>query len=262
MLRRLLASKAQSDVCCHGVDLVREQPVWFAALPLAQRYRVAFTGGVSVAQLPFSDAKFDAVISQFGIEYADLQFAIPEALRVLRPGGLLGFLMHHEASRPANLARVELGQAQWLLSSGWLEAGSKMCDALSLTAHEAGRRELASSSAWAKVRQTYDGLTSELQAMAQRSACPDLFFDAQHWMSQAFRVSASQGVSAGRLAAQEVRGLIQDTQTRLNDMLGHVLSHEQISAVVAMIAADGGGPAQASLLDDRGHLLGWWVQRG
>ncbi len=59
---------------------------------------VTFQGEVDVTELPFADGSFDAVTSQFGIEYAPLDKAIPEAARVLKSGGRMGLLLHHVAS--------------------------------------------------------------------------------------------------------------------------------------------------------------------
>ncbi|MFD2451833.1 class I SAM-dependent methyltransferase [Ideonella paludis] len=194
LLRRFLASNQDAQAHCHGVDLVPESPTWLGTLRPAQRDRVDFTGSVSVTRLPFDDACFDAVVSQFGIEYADLSLAIPEAVRVLRPSGRLGLLMHHQASRPVALARVELEHAAWLQNSGWLRAAFQMCTAMALTSHIAGRQELNSSPDWARVRYDYDSLTRQVQSRAAASSCPDLLWDAQNWMTQAFRVSATEGL--------------------------------------------------------------------
>jgi SAM-dependent methyltransferase len=52
-------------------------------------------GGIDLAWLPFADGDFNCVVSQFGLEYSSHHSAIPEALRVLRPGGFGLFLMHN-----------------------------------------------------------------------------------------------------------------------------------------------------------------------
>lgn len=44
--------------------------------------------------LPFASNSFDFVSSQFALEYADSELAIPELFRVLKPGGKLVAVMH------------------------------------------------------------------------------------------------------------------------------------------------------------------------
>lgn len=262
LLRRFLASNDDAQSHCHGVDVVPDQPSWLDQLTSSQRQRVSFTGGVSVSQLPFESAKFDAVISQFGIEYADLARALPEALRVLKPEGRLGLLMHHQESRPATLARAELGHAQWLLSSGWLEASFEMCQAMALTSNDAGRHELSTSAMWAGVRSRFDASTRQVQSRAIGSDCPDLLVDAQHWMTQAFRASAAHGAEVGKDAVQRVAELISDSVLRLEDMLAHALSADQINELAVFMESIGRKGVRVSTLEDRGHLLGWWLQQG
>lgn len=55
---------------------------------------VRFRGRTRIEALPFADASFDAVVSQFGFEYADEEAAAAEAARVLAAGGRLRFIMH------------------------------------------------------------------------------------------------------------------------------------------------------------------------
>ncbi len=54
-------------------------------------------GGIDAHALPFGDGGFDAVVSQFGLEYCGAA-AWAEAVRVLAPGGRLLLLCHHRDS--------------------------------------------------------------------------------------------------------------------------------------------------------------------
>ena len=94
----------QPNLRITGVDLADIAPA-----ALLQKHPelapVALQGGVDVCQLPFPDASFEGVTSQFGIEYADLSTALPEALRVLAPGGQLRCLMHHADSAVVSPAK-------------------------------------------------------------------------------------------------------------------------------------------------------------
>jgi SAM-dependent methyltransferase len=52
-------------------------------------------GNTPLESLPFADATYDGITSQFGIEYADRAKAVAEAARVLKPGGRGAFVLHH-----------------------------------------------------------------------------------------------------------------------------------------------------------------------
>ena len=66
-------------------------------------------GGVEMDALPFADASFAAVTSQFGLEYGDVDETAREIVRVLEPGGLVGLIVHREDSPilAHNRARAE-----------------------------------------------------------------------------------------------------------------------------------------------------------
>lgn len=51
-------------------------------------------GGVSMEDLPFPDAQFRAITSQFGFEYGDIAKVAAEAARVLRPDGRMALMTH------------------------------------------------------------------------------------------------------------------------------------------------------------------------
>ncbi len=55
---------------------------------------VHFRGTTRLEALPYADAAFDAIVSQFGFEYANEEQAAAEAARVLAPGGRLRFIVH------------------------------------------------------------------------------------------------------------------------------------------------------------------------
>ena len=84
-----------------GIDYAKQLP----PPPRGSRIRA----GVSIEKVPLPDATFDAVTSQFGFEYGDVEVAGRELVRLLRRQGRFRLLVHH-ASGPIvrhNLARAE-----------------------------------------------------------------------------------------------------------------------------------------------------------
>ncbi len=83
----LAALAARRDLDLTGVDNA-------PALPRAPK-GMRLMANVPAEQLPFGDGRFDAVVSQFGFEYADTARAAVEAGRVLRTGGAIHLIIHH-----------------------------------------------------------------------------------------------------------------------------------------------------------------------
>lgn len=77
-----------------------------------------FLANTDITRLPFDDGGFDAVTSQFGLEYSNCQLSIPEAARMLAPGGRLLLLVHHTNSAILSSGRRTLGEIDLLMHPG------------------------------------------------------------------------------------------------------------------------------------------------
>jgi SAM-dependent methyltransferase len=91
-----------------GIDSASVSP---AAAALGVR------GGIDASQLPFGDASFDVVTSQFGLEYCP-QAAWTEAARVLKPGGQLQLICHHRDSAAVHHNGARLAAMQAMAQAG------------------------------------------------------------------------------------------------------------------------------------------------
>ena len=102
-----------------GVDKADIDPLKFLSAP-GLLARVEFVGGIDICSMPFEAESFDALTSQFGIEYAPLEAAISSAAAVLKSAGNLKFLMHHSDSEIVAPARIKIGEMASLLRYGGL----------------------------------------------------------------------------------------------------------------------------------------------
>lgn len=94
---RICAARARTrkiKLRIEAVDAARIDPPKFAADPAQLFGDIRFHGQVRAEALPFPDADFDGVVSQFGFEYADEEPAVAEIARVLAPGGRLRLVVH------------------------------------------------------------------------------------------------------------------------------------------------------------------------
>jgi ubiquinone/menaquinone biosynthesis C-methylase UbiE len=76
---------------------------------------VRFLPAVDICALPFEPESFDAVTSQFGLEYAPLLEACGAAARILKRSGGIRLLMHHEDSEIVRSGRETLSEITRLL---------------------------------------------------------------------------------------------------------------------------------------------------
>lgn len=94
------------DVSGHvdGIDLAKINTD-LKHCELSKAVGITLTSNIDCNKLPFKNEKYDLVISQYGIEYSKLALSIPEALRVLKPGGHLSVVTHHHQSMIINRNR-------------------------------------------------------------------------------------------------------------------------------------------------------------
>jgi SAM-dependent methyltransferase len=81
---------ARPDLRVTGIDAARVPPAGGTNLRLL--------AGICMESLPFADRSVGAVVSQFGLEYADMNPTARELARVGAPGARLSFVVHHARS--------------------------------------------------------------------------------------------------------------------------------------------------------------------
>jgi SAM-dependent methyltransferase len=79
--------KKSPGIRMRGVDLAR--------IPNSGDERLELLSNISMESLPFEEASFDAVVSQFGYEYGDPSRTAASISRVLVPAGRLSLVVHH-----------------------------------------------------------------------------------------------------------------------------------------------------------------------
>jgi ubiquinone/menaquinone biosynthesis C-methylase UbiE len=82
--------------------------------------KVNFLANTDICKLPFQADYFDAVTSQFGFEYADVEKASAELIRVLKPNAKFQLIIHHAQSEVVKPARHKVWEFSLLLEKNGL----------------------------------------------------------------------------------------------------------------------------------------------
>jgi SAM-dependent methyltransferase len=118
---------AGKDFDIVAVDQADIDPALYVTRCTADLATIRFHGGTSVEALPFPEPRFGAVISQYGIEYSDLDRSLAEAIRVLSPGGALRLVIHAAEGRVAAAARAVIAESDLLLDEIDLTGCASRC---------------------------------------------------------------------------------------------------------------------------------------
>jgi ubiquinone/menaquinone biosynthesis C-methylase UbiE len=99
-----------------GVDLADIDPLRYVTSLEDDMRAARFIGAVAAEQLPFPADSFEVVVSQYGLEYADMPRALAEVARVLVPGGQLHWLAHSVDSEVVQQNREQAREVEYLLA--------------------------------------------------------------------------------------------------------------------------------------------------
>jgi SAM-dependent methyltransferase len=256
---QLMIDSAAPTVTCDAIDLASLEPQWIGELAPHTRARVRFHGQQAAEALPFPDACFDLVTSQYGLEYTELARSVPEILRVLRPGGKVCLITHHADAQPVRLARTELVHLSWLQApSGLLETGRGMIEPMTRAATDAGRASLANDAAANALRARFNSLQSEATRLAAASDCPDVLGEVRLALAEVLNLAIGQGAQAAGAAFATLTQQLADSRVRLQELCDFALDE---AGARRLCTALGGGPdAPLRPIVDQDVVMGWGIE--
>jgi len=255
---QLLLDGADSPIACDAIDLAQPDPQWLAQLPEHKRRQLRFHAQQVAEALPFPDAHFDLVTSQYGLEYTDLARSLPEIRRVLRPGGKVRLITHHADARPVRLARTELRHLDWMMApGGLLELGGAMIAPMARAATEAGRAALAGDAEANALRARFNALQGEATQLAAASDCPDVLGDARVDLGGILNLALTHGAAVAHDAFGRMTRDLADSRVRLQELVDYALDETGVQGLASALAR--GGRQEVEAVVDDAVLMGWSI---
>jgi len=246
-------------LACDAIDLAALAPAWFDQLPPARRARLHFHGQQAAEALPFADAGFDLVMSQYGLEYTDLARSVPELLRVCAPGGQVRLVCHHRDARPVQLAHTELAHMAWLAApGGLLDATVAMIEPVARAASAEGRASLAGDAVAQGARARFNDLQTALEQQAAGSNCPDVLFEVRQSAGAILAMAGREGRARAEAALAALRGQLADAALRLEELRDYALDAAAARQLADRLAGEK-GTAVLATISDQDRLMGWTI---
>jgi hypothetical protein len=201
-------------------------------------------------------------VSQYGIEYARLDRAVAEALRVLAPRGAIAMVLHHAQGQPATVAGLELDHLAWLQrEGGLLDATSAMLEPLARASTPQGRASLQGDAVANAARERFNALQNELAARGDGKEGADVLFEVREAAMSLLALSGRQGAHVAASALAGYRAELAASETRLRDLREHALDASRAQALRDRLQATLGRPVSlAELREEAGYLMGWAVR--
>lgn len=258
--RLLLQMRPELDLQIDAVDIVPTVPAWVHALPATQAERLRFHTEVPAESLPFPRASLDLIVSQYGLEYADLARALPELMRVRAPRGRIALLMHHTASRPVTLAAVEMGHMEWLRGpQGLLAAAAGMLEPMARAATESGRAALAGDAVALAARSHFNAAQEALAERARAADGADVLFEIRQSVVELLNLARQRGQAAAERAWSALDIALSDAHFRLAELRACALGEAEVREITQALEAQS---LRCTLrtLSEGPHLMGWTLK--
>jgi SAM-dependent methyltransferase len=261
-LPRLLLDHCRGPgVTCDAVDIATVHLPWLASVAPAERRRVRLHGGVDAGALPFADGTFDLAVSQYGLEYTDLERSVPELLRVLSPHGGIAMVLHHAQGRPATLADLEIGHIRWLTTQGgWFDATAAMIEPMARASTFGGRASLQGDARANAARERFNAVQNELTARGAGQDGADVLFDMREAAMSVFATAGREGVTVAGNALAALREELIAGATRLDDLRSHALAAEPVGALGRRLESALGRAVALGELREGDYLMGWTLR--
>lgn len=234
----VLAVETARDLCksysVTGVDAADIAPASHVTTSTALG-KIAFLGQTPVEELPFADGSMDSVVSQFGIEYSDMAQSLPEAVRVLGPGGRLRLAMHAAEGAIVRDTSRSLDDADFLLEqSGLIPLAAASLSSLVAWETGCGTKEQA---------QAEHGLfraALDLVERREREAMDRLMLASiRRDLIEAFNDHKNRRLDDMLAGFARLEGEVRDHRARQRALVRAALSRDKVEAFAARLAEDG-----------------------
>lgn len=211
-----------------AVDYSTVAPAWYDPEKMG---RIAFHPNVAMERLPFEDRGFDAVISQYGMEYGRRQESLEECLRVAKESAIFAFIWHHADGVLVRVAEQEVAHIDRLLASdGLVSAAVRIVPWL-----QAARKDPSAglNAEALECRAQYNASMSRLAEAIDASKVPDLLLDSREYVHS---LVASTGVVETEALLEKLHAYregLMGARLRSAEMVTSALDAQQADAIEA-----------------------------
>jgi SAM-dependent methyltransferase len=253
---------AGKDFDIVAVDQAEIDPAFYVTRCGADLATIRFHGGTAIETLPFPEARFGAVISQYGIEYSDLDRSLEEAVRVLAPGGALRLVVHAAEGRVAAAARTVIAEADLLLDEIDLTGCASRCfSAVALAERKPNADAEENRSADRALAAFQQALMRSARQVAV-AADATMFRNSGAVLLDTYQRRAHFSLDALLAKAVTIETEIRAHRGRLAALVAAALDAAAAEALAERLRAAGVAPSGSAPLMDRDGLIGHVVQAG
>ncbi len=231
-----VSQESSKQFSIHGVDLAEIDPFRFVTSAAGLLQQITFHPRTPMEELPFADEHFDAICSQYGLEYSQTDKSLAEALRVLRTRGRFRFLLHAEDGVLKSRCQLQRQQAETILGSALFLRLTEALEKIVAAEQQPARQKVISAEdSIAALKGAFDDLERAFSNSENRSLVDNLFAAVRRLPS--LRKSYDLKTLLGM--ADDIRELLMAQAKRLRAMERAALDDVAAKALVDQLRDNG-----------------------
>ena len=221
---------------------------------------IEFRPATPIERLPWPAASFDAVVSQYGIEYSDLSLSISELSRVVAPAGTARLFLHAAEGAVVQRSRQVIPEIDFLLHEVDLAGKAQNC----LRAVAAIERSMSpSASAQSAARESLDAFEKALQATSRRMATAvdrAMLHDAGKMLTLLYQRRRQYDVAQAIGIVEEIRTEWRNHRGRLVAQIEAAVTRRQRSELAGRLERSGARQVRESDQIGSGGVIGHCIE--
>jgi ubiquinone/menaquinone biosynthesis C-methylase UbiE len=218
---------------------------------------IRLDSGVNCENLPYESNYFTDVVSQYGIEYSNIEKSIKEVSRVLVVGGITKFLLHHENSLICNNARKTLNFVEYVFNIDYFDTLRSFINEMGEIKNKSDLNNLKYNSACENLR---NDLNRKLNKLIKYDKIEFIEFE----MDKIVKVMMSEYlyISLGEKLKliHEFERKINQHKLRLKDLLSATIDTEKLSSLILNANSVNLYLQKVECLYNNNHdIIGWGI---
>lgn len=252
-----IALEAQRGFALTAIDLVAAAPPWFET-PDA-RSAATFLGGVMAEDLPLASGSQRVIVSQYGVEYSDLERSAVELLRVAHREACVALVLHSTDSRPVSIARQDVPALQWFLGSSGPFVAWKAVIGWMAAFHADPTRLTSSQRAEADAdRRRFNDASRAIDEVAA-STGSDLLPSLMGLLATSTRALPMLPAAERERAFDALESDFRGNLLRSTELVESALNEDRAAWLAALLSTGLGRASRIETVSAEGHRMGWRI---
>jgi ubiquinone/menaquinone biosynthesis C-methylase UbiE len=243
-----------------AVDAADINPYLYVTKHRSELAAIDFRPATPVESLPWPTASFDAVVSQYGIEYSDLRLSIPELARVIAPTGKARLILHAAEGEVVQRSKRAIAEIDFLLREIDLAGKAQHC----LRAVAKIERNMdRSASAEGAARDSLDAFRTALHQTHQRIATasdPEILKNSGKMLDELFQRRRQCDLARAIGIAEGVRTEWRNHRARLVAQIAAAVTRDERAELASMLKISGAAEVRESDQTAPGGLIGHCIE--